>query len=354
MTKPVSIISLATATAPYALDQKLALSTARQLLAHNFRDFERMSGVFANAGIAHRQLARPIDWYLSGPDFTERTAAYLEIGLDLFVSATNKALAEAGLAADTIDTIVTVSSTGIATPSLEARAMGRINFRNDVTRVPVFGLGCAGGVSGLGLAAQLARATPGSTVLFVTVELCSLALRTAEVGKADIIATALFGDGAAACILRAGDDAREGFGQIVGSAEKTWPDTLDIMGWQIEPSGLGVVLNRAIPAFARRNLGEAISDMLASQGLAIGDVDRFICHPGGAKVIDAIEHALELVSGSLDYERKVLRDHGNMSAPTVLFVLDRVRKGKGLPPRSVLFALGPGFTASALTLVRQP
>jgi alkylresorcinol/alkylpyrone synthase len=348
MTKPVSIISLATATPPHVLEQDVALDTARVLLAHGFNDFERMTGVFANAGIAARQLARPVEWYLSPRDFTERTAAYLEVALDLFVTATHAALAEAGLSAAAVDTIVTVSSTGIATPSLEARAMDCIGFRDDVTRVPVFGLGCAGGVSGLGLAARLARATPGSTVLFVTVELCSLALRTDDVGKADVIATALFGDGAAAAILRAGGPD-EGFVQITGSAEKTWPDTLDIMGWEVEPNGLGVVLNRAIPAFARRNLGGAMTEMLGRQGLAIADVDRFICHPGGAKVVDAMETALELRPGSLDHEREVLRLHGNMSAPTALFVLDRVRQG-GMPPMAVLCALGPGFTFSTLTL----
>lgn len=348
MTSPATLLSLATATAPHTLTQDQALETARVVLAGGFRDFERMTSVFTNAGIAERQLARPVEWYHTQRDFTERTAVYLEVALDLFVEAAQRALAEAGLDAEEVDTIVTVSSTGIATPSLEARAMGRMGFRSDVARVPVFGLGCAGGVTGLALAAKLARATPGSTVLFVTVELCSLALRTDSVGKADVISTALFGDGAAACVVRSGD---EGFVQLGGSAEKTWPDTLDIMGWEMEPSGLGVVLNRAIPAFARRNMRAAMTEMLEPQGLRLGEVDRFICHPGGAKVVDAMETALELGQGSLDHEREVLRRHGNMSAPTALFVLDRVRQAE-IPPLSVLTALGPGFTASTLTLRR--
>ena len=207
----------------------------------------------------------------------------------------------------------------------------------------------AGGVSGLSLAARLARATPGSTVLLVAVELCSLAWRTDNVGKADIIATALFGDGAAACVVRAELGAPTGFGQITGAAEKTWDETLDIMGWQVEPSGLGVVLNRAIPAFARRNLAPAMTTILAAQALTIGAVDRFICHPGGAKVIEAMEGALDLAAGSLDHERAVLRAHGNMSAPTVLFVLDAARRA-GLPPISQLAAFGPGFTLSTVTV----
>ena len=346
MTCPVSILSLATHTPPHELDQDTAVEVARALLADSFRDFERMTSVFSNAGIQQRQLACPVDWYRDERSFAERTAVYLDVGLELFIAAATKALTEAGLAADAVDTIVTVSSTGIATPSLEARALGRMGFRDHVARVPVFGLGCAGGVSGLGLAAKLARATPGSVVLFVTVELCSLAFQTGNIGKADIISTALFGDGAAACVIRSGD---EGFVQITGSGEKTWPGTLDIMGWEIQPGGLGVVLNRAIPAFARANMRAAIEEMLAPQGLTVAQIDRFICHPGGAKVVDAIEQALSLNQGSLDHEREVLRGHGNMSAPTALFVLDEVRK-QGLPPLSVLTALGPGFTASTVTL----
>ncbi len=346
MTTPVTLLSLATATPPNILSQDAALDIARSLLSGEFQDFERMTSVFANAGISERQLACPVEWYLTPRDFTERTSAYLKVALELFVAAAQAALAEAELDASDIDTIVTISSTGIATPSLEARAMAHMGFRSDVARIPVFGLGCAGGVSGLGLAAKLARATPGSIILFVTVELCSLALRTENVGKADIISTALFGDGAAACVVKSGD---EGFVQLCGSAEKTWPNSLDIMGWEMEKSGLGVVLNRAIPAFARRHMREAMVQMLEPQGLQIGDVDRFICHPGGAKVVDAMETSLALNQGSLDHEREVLRLHGNMSAPTALFVLDRVR-ATGLAPLSVLTALGPGFTASTVTL----
>lgn len=346
--KPVSILSLATETPSHVLYQDDAINAARDLIGANFSDFERLAAVYVNAGIHTRQLAMPVDWYRQPRSFQERASVYLSVALDLFVRAAQRALGEADVRADEIDTIVTVSSTGIATPSLEARAMAHMPFRNDVARVPVFGLGCAGGATGLALASKLARAAPGSTVLFVTVELCSLALRTDKSDKADIISTALFGDGAAACVLRSGDG---GFVQISGSAEKTWNDTLDIMGWQAEPTGLGVVLNRAIPVFARREMRQAMAEMLAPQGLAIEDVDQFICHPGGAKVVDAIESALSLNQGALIEERQVLREHGNMSAPTVLFVLDGYRR-KDLPALSVLNALGPGFTASSVTLRR--
>jgi len=346
MAAPVGILSLATARAPYELRQSDVAETARRLLEERFPRFERMAPVFQTAGIRTRQSVQPIEWFLEPRGWPERSQAYLRGATDLFVDAAQAALAEAGLAGEDVDIIVTVSSTGIATPTLEARAMSRMGFRPDAARVPVFGLGCAGGVTGLGLASKLAKATPGAVVLLVVVELCTLSFRLDDLSKADVIAMALFGDGAAACVLRCGE---EGFAQVEAAAEHTWPDTLDIMGWRVDAEGLGVIFDRAIPPFARAQLRPAMVEMLGAGGLAIDQVDRFVCHPGGMKVIDALEGALELGQGALDHERDVLADHGNMSAPTVLYVLDRVRSA-GMPPRSVVTALGPGFTASTVAL----
>lgn len=346
MSQPVGLISLATASPPYELPQSEVARAARTIFASRFPQFERMAPVFETTGIRTRQSVMPMEWFFEPHGWPERTQAYLAGAVDLFERAARGALDEAGVTGAEVDVIVTVSSTGIATPSLEARAMERLGFRPDAARVPVFGLGCAGGATGLALAARMARAEPGCTVLFVTVELCTLAFRMDEPTKADIVATALFGDGAAACVLRAG---MEGFARVTGFAEHTWPDTLDIMGWRVDPQGLGVIFARSIPPFARAHLRPAMDEMLQAQGLAHGDVDRFICHPGGTKVIEALEGSLELGQGALDHERQVLADHGNMSAPTVLYVLDRARRA-GLPRRSVLTALGPGFTASTVTL----
>jgi alkylresorcinol/alkylpyrone synthase len=347
MNPPVGLLGLATACPPHDLPQEAVAQVARRLFEPQFPGFQRMAPVFRTAGVRHRQSAMPMEWYLQPRDWPERTAAYLEAAVDLFVRAAQDALAEAGLRGQDVDAIVTVSSTGIATPSLEARAMERMGFRPDALRVPVFGLGCAGGTAGLALAARLARAEPGAVVLMVTVELCSLACRIGAPSKADIVATALFGDGAAACVLRAGE---EGFAAAVDAAEHTWPDTLDVMGWRVEPTGFGVIFVQAIPPFARKRLRPAMDAMLARQDLTVPNVDRFICHPGGVKVMEALETALELGQGALKEEREVLADHGNMSAPTVLYVLDRVRR-RGMPRRSVLTALGPGFTASTVTLM---
>jgi alkylresorcinol/alkylpyrone synthase len=347
MRPSVGLLSLATARPAYELPQDAVAEAARAIFAPQFPEFDRMAAVFRTAGVRTRQSVMPIEWYLQPRNWPERTAAYLDGAVDLFARAAEGALAEAGLAGGDVDVIVTVSSTGIATPSLEARAMDRLGFRPDAARVPVFGLGCAGGATGLAIAARLARAEPGAVVLFVCVELCSLAFRTTEPSKADIVATALFGDGAAACVLRAGE---AGFAHVAGAGEHTWPDTLDVMGWRIDPDGLGVIFAQAIPPFARKHVRPAMDEILAAQGLEVSDVDRFICHPGGMKVMEALEAALELGQGALDHEREVLAEHGNMSAPTVLYVLDRARR-QGLPRRSVVTALGPGFTASAVTLL---
>ncbi len=341
-----ALVSLATAVPPNVFLQKDVLAAAWAVFGPRLPQFETLSSIFANTGIIKRHGVKPFDWYLERRGWPERTKAFLEGAEALFVDAATKALANAQLSARDIDTIVTVCSTGIATPSLEARIAGRMGFRSDVTRVPVFGLGCAGGVSGLSIAARLAQARPGSNVLLVAVELCSLALRLDELTKANIVATSLFGDGAAAIILRAGDG---GATTIEHSGEHLWPDTLGIMGWNVDPEGFGVIFQRTIPNFVTENLNPALTRILAAMGLTMADIDRFICHPGGARVISALETALALHQGTLDHERQVIADCGNMSAPTVLFVLERARNA-GLPPRSLLTALGPGFTASCVTL----
>ena len=277
----------------------------------------------------------------------ERNAVYLEEAERLWLQVAAAALERAGVAPREIDAVVTVSTTGIATPSLEARVGPKLGLSPNALRTPVFGLGCAGGVSGLSLAARLAEARPGSTVLLVVVELCTLSVRPEESTKTNVVATALFGDGAAAAVFRTGD----GFaGRRVGAVgEHTWPETLDIMGWRVDPAGLGVVLDANLPAFVQRRFAEASAEFLQDAGLKSPDIARFVCHPGGAKVLPALEASLGIAEGALDHERAVLAEFGNMSAPTVFFVLERVLAA-GANGRLALAALGPGFTASFATL----
>ena len=346
MDQSAAIMSLATSVPPHQFQQAQVLQAARSILAHRYEQFETLASLFANTGIRHRYGVKPIEWYLEPRGWPERTSAFLEGAETLFIDVAQAAIERAGLAPDDIDTVVTVCSTGIATPTLEARLAGRMGFRTDVSRVPVFGLGCAGGVSGLAVAARLAQSRPGTNVLLVVLELCTLAVRHDEMTKANIVAASLFGDGAAALVLRAGDG---GSTRIEASGEKLWPDTLGIMGWSVDPEGFGVVFQRTIPDFVAEHFGPAITELLARMDFSDSDIDRFVCHPGGTKVINALERALSLDQGTLDHEREVIADYGNMSAPTVLFVLQRAL-AKGLPRRSLLTALGPGFTASCVAL----
>ena len=341
-----ALVSLATSVPPHVFLQKDVLAAAWDVFGDRFPEFERFSSIFSNTGIIKRHGVKPFEWYRQPRGWPERTEAFLEGAEALFVDVAEKALADAHLAGSDIDTVVTVCSTGIATPSLDARVARRMGFRSDVSRVPVFGLGCAGGISGLSIASRLAQARPGTNVLLVTLELCSLALRLDKLTKANIISVSLFGDGAAAIILRAGDG---GTTRIENTGEHLWPDTLDIMGWSVDPEGLGVILRRTIPEFVTTQLKPAVLQILERMQLSLADIDRFICHPGGAKVINALEAALALDQGTLDHERQIIADYGNMSSPTVLFVLEQAC-AKGLPVRSLLTALGPGFTASCVTL----
>lgn len=340
------LLSLATAVPPFVVEQNEARSIGRR----SFRRkavFDRLASVFDNAAIARRNLVAPLDWYERQHGWAERNRVYLEAAEKLFETSAAEAISKAGLTPRDIDGVVTVSTTGIATPSLEARVGPRMGLRSNIRRIPIFGLGCAGGVSGLATTARLAKSEPGTNWLMVAIETCSISIRLDSDDPAAIVATALFGDGGAAAVVRAGDGG--GLASIAGAGEKLWPDTLGIMGWRVEDPGLGVVFDRAIPPFVEAQLAEAVDEICHDIDVSRADIDRFCCHPGGVKVIDAIEKALDLPQGELNLEREVLHDHGNMSAPTVLFVLDRLMK-RGLPSRVMTTAFGPGFTCSGLLL----
>jgi alkylresorcinol/alkylpyrone synthase len=344
--QPCSLLSLSTAVPPTTVDQSEAKERARRAFGGRKALFDRLAGVFDNAGIAKRHIVSPKDWYEDPHGWHDRNLVYLQACEALFQEAASEAIEQAGLMPDEIDGIVMVSTTGIATPSLEARVGPRLGLRGNARRVPIFGLGCAGGVNGLATAARLAASDPGSRWLFVTIETCSISIRLDSDDPAAIVATAIFGDGAAAAVVQCGG---EGLATIMGGAEKLWPDTQRIMGWDVEDPGLAVVFDRAIPPFIDENLKGAVDEILRSLGHPRESIARLCCHPGGVKVIDAIESALDLTPGALDVERDVLRDYGNMSAPTVLFVLERLMD-RGLPKTVLMTAFGPGFTCGGLLL----
>ncbi|HEY4433453.1 MAG TPA: 3-oxoacyl-[acyl-carrier-protein] synthase III C-terminal domain-containing protein [Candidatus Cybelea sp.] len=332
---------MATAVPPYALGQAEVIRRIDLALGPRSREIVRLLPMFGNTGIDCRYSSVPIEWYEDLHDWPDRNGVYLDSALDLLERATREALARAQRSAEEIDSIVVVSTTGIATPSLDALLMERMKLRRTTRRLPIFGLGCAGGVIGLERAATIASANPGSLVLFLVVELCALCFRRDDFSKSNIVATALFGDGAAAALLECGGDGPA----VVGGGEFTWPDSLDVMGWDVTGEGLKAIFSRDIPDLVTTKLNEVATSFLEEHSLTLADIDRFVCHPGGAKVLDALEVAFEIDATRLTESREVLRDYGNMSAATVMFVLERTLTSKEPWRRALVSALGPGFTA---------
>jgi alkylresorcinol/alkylpyrone synthase len=346
---PPRLLAVATAVPPHPLDQDAVVERIKSLFERS-RDLDRLLPVFANSGIRRRFSCVPIEWYDTQHGWAERNRLYLASALDLIDSATRTALRRAGRGPDEIGAVVAVSSTGIATPSLDALLIDRLELRPEVRRLPLFGLGCAGGVIGLARAAAEARLCPGETVLLVVVELCALSFRRDDDSKRNLVATALFGDGGAAALL-----STDGPGPSVTAAgEHTWPDTLAVMGWEVADDGLRTVMSRDIPHLVLTRLAAAASAFLARHGLTLDNIDRFVCHPGGAKVLSALERAFALPPAALADGRAVLRDYGNMSAATVMFLLEHLLAepcdGGRRWRRALVNALGPGFTAAFLTL----
>jgi alkylresorcinol/alkylpyrone synthase len=337
------LLGLRTAVPKHCYTQDFIIQTGHAVLRARNEDFSLFEPVFRNAGIDRRYAVEPYTWYLQGHDWTGRTAAYMRGAEALFEEAATGALAEAGVAASDVGTVVMVSSTGIATPSLDARMLTRLGFDPEVKRVPVFGLGCAGGVSGMSIASRFATAEPDRPVLLVVVELCTLAFRLVEITAKDMVATALFGDGAAAAVVASGNSG--GLAMLGPAGEHTWPDTIPMMGWDVDTLGFEVVISRSIPDFATANLKTVANSFLAQRGLTLADIDHTVFHPGGRKVIESLELPLGLPPGSLKRERAILSEYGNMSAPTVLFVMRRAID-EGAKGRGLLSALGPGFSAS--------
>jgi alkylresorcinol/alkylpyrone synthase len=332
------------------MTQEEARDVARQVFEERLRDFDRLAPIFTNAGIDGRNSSVPLDWYLTPRGWKERNNIFLTSAVDVAERATQQALAQAGLALADIDAIVSVSSTGVATPSLDALLIERMGLRRNVQRLPVFGLGCAGGVLGLARAASWAQAMPGRTILLVVVELCALSFRHGDLSKANVVATALFGDGGAALLLRADPDAAAGQGPTVRAwGEHLWASSLDVMGWRVEDDGLGVVFSQSIPSLVRNRFGAVTQDFLAGHGLTLSDLAGVVCHPGGAKVLEALAEVLAPCAAGLDDAAEVLRQHGNMSAPTALFVLER-RLARNVGGPHLMTALGPGFTAAMALL----
>lgn len=342
---PPRIQSIATAVPPISITQHQVRDFVASALPKGLPD--RIAAIYDSTGVNNRAIVQEPQEYLGAPDFGARNALYLSAGQKLMEDVATSALAKAGLAPDQIDAIVCVSSTGIATPSIASQMLGPMGFRSDVQCLPLFGYGCAGGVLGLQVAGDLVRADPRRRVLLLTMELCSLAFRFGDLTKKAIIASTLFADGASGVVL-----STDGDGPALGIfAQHTWPHSRAMMGWDVDTLGLGLILSRDLPAFVRDHFAPVVDSFLAQAGLSKAALAEPACHPGGRKVVDALEAYFDGLPGALAQTRAVLADHGNMSSPTVHFVLDRIlAKGESGP--LLLTALGPGFTGAMGVLHR--
>lgn len=334
------LLSTGTSVPAHAISQADVLAVLEQGKGHVIPP--RMASILSNTGIEQRHIAMPVATYLNARNWPDRAADYALVSAELFERAAMQAISRANMTVADIGQIVFVSTTGTMTPSLPSRMIAAMGFAPQTRCVPLFGYGCAGGVIGLGLAADLFRAAPDKPVLLVCLELCSLAYDHSRLDKKDMVALALFADGCAAAVIGA-EDARGNAPKLAAFASHIWPDTLDMMGWDIGDTGFDLVLARDIPAFVTNQFAPVCDAFLAKQGLANSDIAEPACHPGGGRVVDALA---DYFGDDLATTRAVLRANGNMSSPTVLFVLAALL-AKGPVTKPVLMtALGPGFVGA--------
>jgi alkylresorcinol/alkylpyrone synthase len=336
----VEILSVATANPGFVLTQADAARRVRDVFPH----LKSLWALYDNTGIEQRYNCEPIDWYLKPHTWPERTASFQTHAQDLLEVVAVDAASAAGVALTDIDMLVTNTITGLAIPSLDAKLFNRLKFKPSVERLPIFGLGCGGGVAGLARATRLAQATKDAHVLFLTVDLCSLCLRVNDPSPAMFVSGALFGDGAAAVLLRNTIGGGSGAPRVLAVGEWCWPQTEHIMGWSIENDGFGVVLSPELPALLSASLVPALNDFLDRHGFRLSDFNGFLFHPGGRRLIETMQQVLGLERSQLEHSWQVLRRYGNMSSATALFVLDRAMQAGAWGPH-LLAAFGPGFSA---------
>lgn len=309
----VEIASVATAVPEHKICQAEIAKRARKIFPH----LPRLESLYGNTGIDNRYLCEPPDWYHQRHGWEARTAIFQRHALDLLEEAALKTTEAASIKLDDIGALIVNTITGLAIPSLDAKLMNRLRLRSSVERLPIFGLGCGGGVGGLARAARYAQAMPvGAHVLFLTIDLCSLCLRTADPSMAMFVAAALFGDGAAGVVLRKtdGTGGSAGRGTVLAVGDHFWPNTETIMGWDIKEDGFGVVLSPKLPELIRAEFMPALNGFLDANRMDLGEFSGFIMHPGGAKILKTIQELLQLSREDLAYSWDVLRDFGNMSS----------------------------------------
>jgi alkylresorcinol/alkylpyrone synthase len=329
---------------PYQVGQTEAMSGLTGLGGPQFDRFA------ASAGVEKRRISRPLSEYGTFSGFTETNNIFIEVALELGERAILAALKEAGVTPAEVDVIFSTTVTGLAVPTLDSRLATKLGFRPDVKRVPLFGLGCVAGAAGVARMHDYLLAFPEHVSVLLSVELCSLTLQRDDFSVANLVATSLFGDGAAAVVAKGA--ARTASGpKVLATRSRLYPDTEDVMGWDIGSTGFKIKLSNEVATVAEKYVGEDVREFLDDHGLTPDDIATWVCHPGGPKVIEAIENTLDLPADALDHTRNSLRENANLSSASVLDVL---RRNMADPPApgtfGMMIAMGPAFCSELVLL----
>jgi alkylresorcinol/alkylpyrone synthase len=347
----VRIAAVRRAFPPHYYDQATLISAFRRAWARRHYNLDRLEQLHRNVLVGGRHLALPIEDYEHLENWGQANDAWIRVGEEVGAAAIRDALAAAGVATTDVDAIVFVSVTGISTPSLDARLVNRLCLPPHVRRVPIFGLGCVAGAAGLSRAADLLRGRPDEVAVLLSVELCSLTLQRDDLSVPNLIATGLFGDGAAAAVVTG--DRREGPGpRIVATRSVFYPGSEHVMGWSISDSGFRIVLSPDVPAVVMQKVPGDVDAFLGAHGLSRNDIAFWVSHPGGPKVLEAMQQALGLDDHALESSWRSLREVGNLSSTSILLVLEDVMRESSPPPGAygLMIAMGPGFCSELVLL----
>lgn len=348
----MKIAAVGSALPPHYYDQETLLAALRQRWADRYFNLDRLERLHENVLVGGRHLALPIDEYAALTTWGRANDAWIRVAQEVGEAAVRDALDRAGLSTSDVDALIFVTVTGVATPSIDARLMNRLSLPSRVKRMPIFGLGCVAGAAGIARAADYVRGFPDQVAVLLSVELCSLTLQPEDLSIPNLIASGLFGDGAAAVVVT-GENRPASGPRIIDSRSIFYPDSERVMGWDISETGFKIVLSADVPLMARDKLRPDVDAFLAEHGLTRADISSWVCHPGGPKVLEAMEESLELAPGALDVTWRSLREVGNLSSTSVLMVLAETLEHHRPAPGSygMLLAMGPGF-CSELVLLR--